>query len=111
MTKQCPANAVPPQVEHPASGSRGAKRGGIATREASVNRTRRGVVAAASAATVLCSAPGASGQGRADQRDFEGVLRAAFAPAEVPNWTGGNVRLKRPIVIEVTQTWSGRGLT
>jgi hypothetical protein len=54
--------------------------------------------------------PGASGQGHADQRDFEGVLRAAFARGEVLNWTGGNVRLERPIVIEVTHHIVGRDL-
>jgi hypothetical protein len=74
-----------------------------------VNNTRRGVVAAASAATASSSV--SERQGHADQRDFEDVLRAAFARDEVPNWTGGNVRLKRRIVIEVTQTWSDRGST
>ena len=65
------------------------------------------MVAAASAVTILSSVSGPSGQDRAggvaDQRDFEGALRAALARGEVLNWTGGNVRLKRPIAIDITE--------
>src|SRR6266404_9329989 len=42
--------------------------------------------------------------------DFEAALRAKFAKGDVLNWTGGNVRLKRPIVIDVTSNLVGAGL-
>jgi hypothetical protein len=95
MTTQSPAHLVRKTI-------------GRAATEANLKRTRRGVVAAASAVTILSSVSGASGQDRAggvaDQRDFEGALRAALARGEVLNWTGGNVRLKRPIAIDITQS-------
>ena len=69
---------------------------------------------AASAVAVVASASDALGQSRAageqGQHDFEGALRTAFARGEVLNWTGGNVRLKRPIAIDVTQSMVGPGL-
>ena len=46
----------------------------------------------------------------ADPADFEAALRAKFAKGDVLNWTGGNVRLKRPIAIDVTSTLVGAGL-
>ena len=45
-----------------------------------------------------------------DAEAFERELRAAFAEGDVLNWTGGNVRLKRPIAIDVTETCLAPGL-
>jgi hypothetical protein len=42
--------------------------------------------------------------------DFEAALRAKFSTGDVLNWTGGNVRLKRPIVIDVTDSLTGAGV-
>jgi hypothetical protein len=77
--------------------------------------TRRGFVAGASAIGLLGTSSVANGQKKeiaalADSSDFEGALRAKFASGDVLNWTGGNVRLKRPIVIDVTTSLLGPGL-
>jgi hypothetical protein len=48
--------------------------------------------------------------GSADPADFEAALRSKFATGDVLNWTGGNVRLKRPIVIDVTTGLTGAGV-
>jgi hypothetical protein len=49
-------------------------------------------------------------QASTDPADFEAALRAKFAAGDVLNWTGGNVRLKRPIVIDVTASLTGAGV-
>ena len=46
----------------------------------------------------------------ADPTDFEAALRSKFSTGDVLNWTGGNVRLKRPIVIDVTASLTGAGV-
>lgn len=46
----------------------------------------------------------------ADPTDFEAALRAKFARGDVLNWTGGNVRLKRPIAIDVTESLTTAGV-
>lgn len=45
-----------------------------------------------------------------DPTDFEAALRAKFARGDVLNWTGGNVRLKRPIAIDVTESLTTAGV-
>jgi hypothetical protein len=45
-----------------------------------------------------------------DPPDFETALRSKFSTGDVLNWTGGNVRLKRPIVIDVTASLTGAGV-
>lgn len=83
---------------------------------------RRGLVGGASALAVaavsssalgrskhMVSAPGLVGAA-ADASDFEAALRAKFVAGDVLNWTGGNVRLKRPIHIDVTKTILGAGV-
>jgi len=45
-----------------------------------------------------------------DPPDFETALRSKFSSGDVLNWTGGNVRLKRPIVIDVTASLTGAGV-
>jgi hypothetical protein len=42
--------------------------------------------------------------------DFETALRSSFSTGNVLNWTGGNVRLKRPIQIDVTRSMIGPGV-
>jgi len=46
----------------------------------------------------------------ADPADFEAALRSKFSTGDVLNWTGGNVRLKRPIQIDVTKSMIGPGV-
>jgi len=46
----------------------------------------------------------------ADPADFEAALRMRFARGDVLNWTGGNVRLKRPIAIDVTESLTTAGV-
>jgi hypothetical protein len=46
----------------------------------------------------------------ADPANFEAALRTKFSTGDVLNWTGGNVRLKRPIVIDVTDGLTGAGV-
>ncbi len=76
--------------------------------------TRRGFVAGASAWALLEGSSGAFAQSTnepaAEASDFEAALRAKFTTGDVLNWTGGNVRLKRPIVIDVTTSLMGPGL-
>jgi hypothetical protein len=78
-----------------------------------VGATRRSFVGGASAFAVLsgsfeaASAPPAAS---ADSAGFEAALRAKFSTGDVLNWTGGNVRLKRPIVIDVTSSMVGPGV-
>ena len=72
---------------------------------------RRGFMGGVSARGVLAiAAPGSAQQrpaapaiapARPDPAEFEAALRARFATGDVLNWTGGNVRLRRPIVLEV----------
>jgi hypothetical protein len=90
-----------------------------------MDATRRGVLGAGLAASTAAllparlaaqaaeSARGDSTRGdntRGDSGAFEAALRAKFASGDVLNWTGGNVRLRKPIVIEVTQNLLGPGL-
>src|SRR3954467_12588089 len=46
----------------------------------------------------------------ADGQDFEAALRAKFARGDVLNWTGGNVTLRRPITIDVTESMVAPGV-
>jgi hypothetical protein len=74
--------------------------------------TRRKFLAAASATATAAATP-ALGQGKeaeAAASGFEEALRAKFAAGDVLDWRGGNVKLRRPIVIEVTSTLLGPGL-
>jgi hypothetical protein len=83
---------------------------------------RRGLVGGATALAVVSDMSVARGQGKqtlpmpalvasaADPSGFEAALRAKFQTGDVLNWTGGNVRLQRPIHIDVTQTMVGPGL-
>jgi len=81
--------------------------------------TRRGFLGGASALGLLSASSTASGQQQApppftpihaDAGDFESAFRAKFMAGDVLNWTGGNVRLKRPIVFDVTTGMLGPGL-
>ena len=80
--------------------------------------TRRHVVGGASALALVSGSSAALAQKKqpapapasGDPADFEAALRAKFASADVLNWTGGNVRLKRPIVIDVTSNLRGAGV-
>ncbi len=78
-----------------------------------MDATRRGFVAGASALGLLGGSARAIAQSKespVEPSDFEAALRAKFASGDVLNWTGGNVRLKRPIVIDVTTSLVGPGL-
>lgn len=66
--------------------------------KAPVAQTKQAVVAP----TLVASA--------ADPTGFEAALRAKFAAGAVLNWTGGDIRLKRPIYIDVTKNTIGAGL-
>ena len=46
----------------------------------------------------------------ADPADFEAALRSKFSTGDVLNWRGGNVRLKHPIQIDVTESMIGPGV-
>jgi hypothetical protein len=78
-----------------------------------MDATRRCFVGGASAIAVL---PGSSAAApspppaSADPADFEAALRSRFSTGDVLNWNGGNVRLKRPIVIDVTSNLVGAGV-
>jgi hypothetical protein len=83
---------------------------------------RRNLVSGASALTLAAGPLAAYGQDKrpahstmqvassADPADFEAALRAKFAAGSVLNWTGGDVRLKRPIAIDVTESLSTAGV-
>src|SRR5688500_17506078 len=74
--------------------------------------TRRRFLAAASATATGPAAPAlALAQSKeTEAAGFEDALRAKFAAGDVLDWRGGNVRLRRPIVIEVTSNMLGPGL-
>jgi hypothetical protein len=90
--------------------------------ESAVSTRRRGFVGSASALALLSGSFAASAQNKdaapasvrmtasGDPSDFEAALRAKFARGDVLNWTGGNVRLKRPIVVDVTSNLKGAGV-
>jgi len=87
-----------------------------------VDTTRRKLVAGASALALLSGSSAAFGQKKnpsptsdaipapGDPADFEAALRSKFSTGDVLNWTGGNVRLKRPILIDVTSSMAGPGV-
>ena len=87
-----------------------------------MNLNRRGVVCGASALALASTSSTALSQNRhavsapvlvaaaADSTGFEAALRAKFATGDVLNWTGGTVRLRRPIHIDVTQSMVGAGV-
>jgi hypothetical protein len=85
-----------------------------------VDTNRRGFVAGASAIALLSGLSNAFAQNKppgaaqavasADPADFEAALRSRFAAGDVLNWTGGNVRLKRPIAIDVTSSLTTAGV-
>jgi hypothetical protein len=85
-----------------------------------VDATRRRVLQAVPAVALLSGSTGASAQAKGpsqattptpgDPEQFEAALRAKFSSGDVLNWTGGNVRLKRPIVIDVTNSWTTGGV-
>ena len=58
-------------------------------------------LAALAAPTLLLASPPALAQSKeTEAAGFEEALRAKFAAGDVLDWRGGNVRLRRPIVIE-----------
>ena len=67
---------------------------------------RRWLVGGATALAVVSDMSVARGQGK-QTLPMPGLVASA---ADVLNWTGGNVRLQRPIHIDVTQTMVGPGL-
>ncbi|TAJ89471.1 hypothetical protein [Reyranella sp.] len=85
-----------------------------------MNMKRRHLVGGASAFTLASGSSAAFGQSKpaacslvasvADATGFEAALRAKLATGDVLNWTGGNVRLKRPITIDVTHSMVGAGV-
>jgi adhesin HecA-like repeat protein len=87
-----------------------------------MNLNRRGVVGGASALALASTSSPALSQNKhaasapvlvaaaADSTGFEAALRAKFATGDVLNWTGGTVRLRRPIHIDVTQSMVGAGV-
>jgi hypothetical protein len=78
-----------------------------------MHTTRRGLLGAGlvtGTMGVLPRAAAAAPPPIGDPTAFEAALRAKFAAGDVLNWTGGNVRLTRPIVIDVTDTVLGPGL-
>jgi hypothetical protein len=79
-----------------------------------MSTTRRGLLAGVSAVAVTGASNGfaqeSKGKAAADSQEFEAALRAKFASGDVLDWRGGNVRLKRPIVIDVTESMVGPGL-
>ena len=72
--------------------------------------TRRRFLAAASATATAAAAPALAQSKETEAAGFEEALRAKFAAGDVLDWRGGNVRLRRPIVIEVTSNMLGPGL-
>lgn len=82
--------------------------------------TRRQLLAGATALSLHVAASRANAQqhpqapaiapSRPDPADFEAALRAKFASGDMLNWTGGNVRLRRPITIDVTTNMLGPGV-
>jgi len=79
-----------------------------------MSTTRRGLLAGVSAVAVTGAsnafAQESKGKAAADSQEFEAALRAKFASGDVLDWRGGNVRLKRPIVLDVTESMVGPGL-
>lgn len=85
-----------------------------------MNMKRRHIVGGASAFALASGSSAAFGQSKpaacslvapvADATGFEAALRSKFATGDVLNWTGGNVRLKRPITIDVTHSMVGAGV-
>ena len=75
---------------------------------------RRHFAGGAAAVALVSGSSAAFGQKQiaasADPADFEAALRSKFSTGDVLNWTGGNVRLKRPIVIDVTASLTGAGV-
>ena len=71
---------------------------------------RRALATGLLAAPAILAGTKAGARPTGDAEAFERDLRAAFAEGDVLNWTGGNVRLTRPIVIDVTETCLGPGL-
>jgi len=71
--------------------------------------TRRRFLGAASAAAAI-AAPGIARSKETETAGFEQALRAKFAEGDVLDWRGGNVRLRKPLVIEVTSNLLGPGL-
>ena len=72
--------------------------------------TRRRFLAAASASATVVAVPALAQKKETDAVGFEEALRAKFADGDVLDWRGGNVRLRKPIVIEVTENLLGPGL-
>jgi hypothetical protein len=82
---------------------------------------RRSLVGGASALALASGSSAAFGQTQylasapalvaaPDSSGFEAALRAKFSTGGVLNWTGGDVRLKRPIHIDVTKSMVGAGV-
>src|SRR4029453_13983055 len=84
--------------------------GGPAQDTVAMRTTRRRVLAAASATATAAAAPALAQSKETEASGFEEALRAKFAAGDVLDWRGGNVRLRRPIVIEVTSNQLGPGL-
>ena len=72
--------------------------------------TQRKFLAAAPATAAAAAAPALAQSKETEAAGFEDALRAKFAAGDVLDWRGGNVRLRRPIVIEVTSNMLGPGL-
>jgi hypothetical protein len=99
-----------------------ARRPNNCNRERPMNLNRRSVVGGASAFALASGSSAALGQTKqtlpvptlvasaADSSGFEAALRSKFMTGGVLNWTGGDVRLKRPIHIDVTQSLVGTGV-
>ena len=85
-----------------------------------MNTTRRNLVGGAASLAVLSGSTAAHAQGKAplgagtptpgDSAQFEAALRSKFSAGDVLNWTGGNVRLRRPIVIDVADSLTTAGV-
>jgi len=87
-----------------------------------MNINRRSLVGGASALALASGSSAAFGQTKqtlpaptlvasaADSSGFEAALRSKFRTGGVLNWTGGDVRLMRPIHIDVTQSLVGAGV-
>jgi hypothetical protein len=87
-----------------------------------MNMKRRSLVGGASAIALASGSSAAFGQNTysvsapalgapgADSAGFEAALRSKFSTGGVLNWTGGDVRLKRPIHIDATQSMIGAGV-
>lgn len=81
---------------------------------------RRSLLGGASGITLLAGSSGGLAQNKgpgapkaaasADPKDFEAALRLSFSAGDVLNWMGGNVRLKQPISIDVTDSLTTAGV-